>query len=115
MTNKTPTPLEVLAACRAHGSTAKGWRVLAASLVGRPVDASACYATADRLDATGEMWGGAMTTLTGHDAIAHAETNGLTLNKYADPIEDARDGLSVDDAIEVAAEDPNLIWIAVEK
>lgn len=28
-----------------------------------------------------------MTTLTGHDAISYAQTNGLTLNKYSDPTE----------------------------
>lgn len=51
------------------------------------------------------------TPLTGHDAIDHAEANGLTLSKYADPTEGAREGLSIEDAREVAAEDPNLIWV----
>lgn len=49
--------------------------------------------------------------LTGHDAIEFAEVNGLTLNKYSDPIEDAREGLSVEEAEEVAAEDPSLIYV----
>ena len=52
-----------------------------------------------------------MTTYTGHQAIEIAETNGADLNKYADPIEDARTGLSIDEAREVATEDPSLIWI----
>lgn len=52
-----------------------------------------------------------MTTLRGYDAINYAEANGLTLNKYNDPIEDAREGLSVDKARKVAAEDPQLIYV----
>lgn len=50
-------------------------------------------------------------TITGHDAIAYAEARGLTLNKYADPIEDARTGLDADKAREIASEDPSLIWV----
>lgn len=52
-------------------------------------------------------------TLTGLDAIAHAEAHGLRLSKYADPIEDAREGLTVEEAREVAAEDPSLIYVHV--
>lgn len=52
--------------------------------------------------------------LTGQAAIAIAEANGLTLSKYADPIEDARTGLDPDEARKVASEDPNLIYIDVE-
>lgn len=51
------------------------------------------------------------TTLTGTDAIRYAEQNGLTLSKYADPTEGAREGLTVDEARDVAAQDPGLIWI----
>lgn len=51
--------------------------------------------------------------LTGYEAINYAEANGLTLNKYNDPIEDAREGLSVDEARKVAAEDPSLIYMSV--
>ena len=51
--------------------------------------------------------------ITGQSAIAHAEQNGLTLNKYADPIEEAREGLTIDEASEVAREDASLIWISV--
>lgn len=51
-----------------------------------------------------------MTTLTGHAAIDHASRHGLTLSKYADPTEGAREGLTVEQAREVAAEDPALIW-----
>lgn len=50
--------------------------------------------------------------LTGYAAITYAEYSGqLTLNKYADPIEDAREGLSVEEARKIALEDPALIWI----
>ncbi len=49
--------------------------------------------------------------LTGLDAIATAEFNCLTLNKYADPIEGAREGLTVAEAREIAAEDASLIYL----
>ena len=50
-------------------------------------------------------------TLTGTAAIDYAEARSLTLNKYADPVEDAREGLSVEEARKIAAEDPSLIWV----
>jgi len=52
-----------------------------------------------------------MTTLSGYEAIEYAEANGLTLSKYNDPIEDAREGLTPDEARKIAAEDPNLIYV----
>ena len=54
-----------------------------------------------------------MMIITGHVAIDHAARQGLTLNKYADPIEEARAGLTVEEAEEVAKEDASLIWIKV--
>lgn len=54
------------------------------------------------------------TVLTGHDALDHARQHGLLLGKYADPTEDAREGLSVEEAEEIASEDPSLIWIEVQ-
>lgn len=54
-------------------------------------------------------------TLTGFDAIDHADENGLTLSKHADPVEGAREGVSVEDAREVAAEDPSLIFLTVDE
>ena len=51
------------------------------------------------------------TKLTGSKAIEYAEAHGLTLNKYTDPTEEAREGLSVDEARQIAREDPSLIWI----
>jgi len=51
--------------------------------------------------------------LEGFAAIEYAEANGLTLSKYADPIEDARDGLTADEARDVAREDPRLIFLSV--
>jgi hypothetical protein len=51
--------------------------------------------------------------LTGFQAIDYAEQEGMTLNKSADRIDEARTGLSVAEAEAIAAEDPNLIWIEV--
>lgn len=57
-----------------------------------------------------------MTTikLTGNAAIAYAETNGRTLSKYTDPTEEARSGLSVSEAREIAREDEGLIYIEID-
>jgi hypothetical protein len=51
--------------------------------------------------------------LTGFQAIDYAEQEGLTLNKAADRIDEARAGLTVAEAEAIATEDPNLIWIDV--
>lgn len=51
--------------------------------------------------------------LTGHDAIDYAETHGLTLSKYSDPMEGAREMVEIPEAREIAADDPALIWIAL--
>jgi hypothetical protein len=51
------------------------------------------------------------TVITGHAAIEFAERNGLTVQKYNDPLEAARDGLAVNEARAVAAEDPALIYL----
>jgi hypothetical protein len=51
------------------------------------------------------------TTISGHAAITLAETFGLTLNKYADPTDGARDGLTAEEAREIAREDASLIWL----
>lgn len=55
-----------------------------------------------------------MAKLTGMAAIEYAERNGLTLSKYTDPTEEARDGVSVAEAREIAREDAGLVWIEVE-
>jgi hypothetical protein len=52
--------------------------------------------------------------ITGHAAIRYARELGLTLSKYADPTEGARDGLSPDEAEQIAREDASLIWVAVD-
>lgn len=52
-------------------------------------------------------------TITGHDAIRHAAALGLVLCKHSDPVEDAREGLTEDEAREVAREDPSLIYATV--
>lgn len=54
-----------------------------------------------------------MATMTGHKAIETAEAKGLTLSKYADPTEGAREGLSVEEARAIAAEDPGLVYVEV--
>lgn len=51
--------------------------------------------------------------LTGFDAIAFAQREGLTLNKLADAIDEAREGLTVPEAEAIADEDPDLIWLEV--
>ena len=52
-----------------------------------------------------------MAKLTGHEAIKFAKLTGQALNKYTDPTEEAREGLTVAEAEQVAMEDPGLIWI----
>jgi hypothetical protein len=52
--------------------------------------------------------------LTGTEAINYAEANELTLSKYNDPIEDACEGLTPDEARKIVREDPSLIYIDVE-
>lgn len=51
--------------------------------------------------------------LTRTEAIEYAAEHGLTLSKYADPIEDGRDGLTVEEAELVAREDAGLIYLDV--
>tara|TARA_R100000655_G_scaffold6827_1_gene19149 strand:+ start:1564 stop:1944 length:381 start_codon:yes stop_codon:yes gene_type:complete len=52
--------------------------------------------------------------ITGQAAIDYAKRDRvhLTLYKYADPIEEARAGLTVEEAEEVAREDASLVWIS---
>jgi hypothetical protein len=51
--------------------------------------------------------------LEGIEAIDFAEVHGLTLSKYNDPTEPARDGLTPDQARAVAREDPRLIYLFI--
>jgi hypothetical protein len=53
-----------------------------------------------------------MNMISGYKAIEYAEAHGLTLNKYADPTEDAREGLTPAEARRVASEDPSLVYVA---
>lgn len=53
--------------------------------------------------------------ITGIEAIEYAEENGLTLSKYNDPTEGAKDGVAVQEARKIAAEDPGLIYLEVER
>lgn len=48
--------------------------------------------------------------LTGAAAIEYAMLSGVSLHKYADPTEDAREGLTVEEATEIASLDAGLIW-----
>lgn len=50
-----------------------------------------------------------MTTLTGHDAIAHAARTGAPLHKHADPVDGGR-VVTPDEAREIAREDAGLVW-----
>lgn len=45
------------------------------------------------------------------DLLAFASDLGLTICKYADPVEDAREGLAVDEATDIMREDPSLIYV----
>lgn len=45
------------------------------------------------------------------EQIETAAAEGKTLCKYADPIEGAREGLTLAEALEVAQEDPSLIYV----
>ena len=56
-----------------------------------------------------------MKILTGFEAIDYAERHDLLLSKYNDPIESAREDLTVDEAHEIAWEDPGLIYLEVRE
>lgn len=53
--------------------------------------------------------------LTGFPAIEYAEKQGLLLNKHPDSINGPRIGLNVAEAEAIAEEDPDLIWLDVDK
>jgi hypothetical protein len=53
--------------------------------------------------------------ITGFDAIAFAEQEGLTLNKDADSIDGAAEGLTIAEAEAIAVDRPELIWIDVSE
>jgi hypothetical protein len=52
--------------------------------------------------------------LRGREAICTAEALGLRLNKYADQTEGTQTGLTVEEAREVAREDPRLVYVDVD-
>lgn len=54
-------------------------------------------------------------TITDYDAIAAKAANPdhVRLHKYADPIEDAREDISIEDAREIAREDASLIYATI--
>ena len=56
-----------------------------------------------------------MKRITGWDAIEYAEQHDLLLNKYDDPIEVDREGLSIEEAEDVARVDPGLIYLDIEE
>lgn len=52
-------------------------------------------------------------TLYGYDAINYAEAHDMTISKAGDPIEGAREGVSVDEAREIARQDAGLLSLDV--
>ena len=55
------------------------------------------------------------TVIKGYEAIEHAEATGLSLNKHEDATEGAREGLTVEEARQIAKEDPSLIWVEIAR
>lgn len=53
--------------------------------------------------------------LIGFEAIEFAEKEGLTLNKRADHIDEARSGLTIAEAEAIATDDPDSIWLNVSQ
>jgi len=49
--------------------------------------------------------------LKGEEALHYAESNGLTLNRYADESGEAREGIPIEEARELIERDPHLVWI----
>lgn len=49
------------------------------------------------------------------EVIRAAADNGCSLNKYADPTEGPRTGLSVEEASAIAHEDHSLIWVQLQE
>ena len=56
-----------------------------------------------------------MRRLTGLAAIDYAAARGLVLSKYTDPTDEARDGLTVAEAREIARVDPSLIYLELHR
>lgn len=56
------------------------------------------------------------TKLTGYEAIeAKEENSNIVLNKYSDPTEDARGNLTIEEARDIAKNDPSLIYATEEE
>jgi hypothetical protein len=56
-----------------------------------------------------------MVIATGREAIEFARSRGRSLSKFADPTEDARQGLSIEEAERIAEVDPKLIYLCAER
>ena len=54
-----------------------------------------------------------VTHLHGEEAIAYAREHGLWLSRYKDSTGPSREGLSPDEAQEIASRDPTLIYLDV--
>lgn len=52
--------------------------------------------------------------LEGYRAIEFARLHGFTVNKYADPIEGPRANIGISAALDIAREDPSLLWLDIE-
>jgi hypothetical protein len=52
--------------------------------------------------------------ITGYEAISAKQNDGaVVLNKYADPTEGELSNITVDEALDIADEDPSLIWCEI--
>lgn len=51
--------------------------------------------------------------IVGRAAIQRAEAEGITLSTYTDPTAEGRDGVSVEEARDIAREDPSLVYMVV--
>ncbi len=55
-----------------------------------------------------------MKRIEGIEAIEYATLYNKTLCKYTDTTEEAREGLTVDEAREIASEDPGLVYLDID-
>lgn len=53
--------------------------------------------------------------LKGFEAIHYAQRHGMTLSKSAGPMDESSTGLTVNEAIKVANQEPALIWLEIDE
>ncbi len=54
-----------------------------------------------------------MITLVGRDAITYARAHSLPLSSHTDPTSEGRTDLTVEEALEIALEDPSLVYLEI--